>query len=234
MHLHAASKASAYALPPNDALRSHRELPLRIAISSRQNARSKLQKRHVLIVHAAAAFQEQSIPGKGIGLVAARDIAAGSEVLREPALIAFTTHTDTAAEEGYALQDALSRLTQRQQATYNGLANSYEGRYPHVRQFSLLLTSCACAWQAPVCDTPLLHIIAPCTLRPWHAFTRCLTIPKQERSDEQPVFQTVFWRLSHQQLWDDPRQQRRKAAPRLPHGIPCQPLLRANVHRRLR
>jgi hypothetical protein len=87
------------------------------------------------MVHAAAAFRQQSIPGKGVGLVAARDIAAGSVVLREPALIAFTTRTDTAAEEGYALQDALPRLTQQKQATYNGLANRHGNQYPHVRLF---------------------------------------------------------------------------------------------------
>lgn len=133
MHLHAALTASACAFPPNNAFRSHRHLPLRVSIGLGRNAKSKLQRGHVLIVHAAAAFREQSIPGKGIGLVAARDIAAGSEVLREPALIAFTTHTFTYIEEVCVLQNALLRLSNRQQATYNGLANSFKDQYPHVR-----------------------------------------------------------------------------------------------------
>lgn len=139
------SMQMAFALQPNQALKSHRHLPLGFKTSLGQAARLKLQRRHVLIVHAAAAFREQSIPGKGIGLVAARDNAAGSEVLREPALIAFTTHTFTYIEEVCVLQNALLRLSNRQQATYNGLANSYEDQYPHVRHSALLLTSCVCA-----------------------------------------------------------------------------------------
>jgi hypothetical protein len=151
MHLYAALRASACAFPPNDAFRSHRHLPLRVQLSSWQTAISKLQRRHVLIVHAAAAFQQQSIPGKGIGLVATRNIAAGSEVLWEPALIAFTTHTCTNVEEAYVLQDALLRLSNRQQATYNGLANSFEDQYPRVRR------SAAQSQHAHVHDTLTVH-----------------------------------------------------------------------------
>ena len=151
MRLHAASTASTCAFPPKDAFRSYRHHLLRVPISSGQHAKSTLQRRHVLIVHAAAAFREQSIPGKGIGLFAARDIAAGSEVLREPALIAFTTHTFTYIEEVCVLQNALLRLSNQQRATYNGLANSFEDQYPHVRH------SAAQSQHVHVHDTLAVH-----------------------------------------------------------------------------
>lgn len=103
----------------------------------RVDARSKSRHKACRIVFATAPFQQQSIPGKGVGLIAAKDIAAGSVLLCEPALIAFTTFTTQAAEEGFALQDAVRRLSAPQRAAYYGLANSFGDRYSHVRHPAL-------------------------------------------------------------------------------------------------
>ena len=80
--------------------------------------------------HATAPFQRRCIPGKGVGLIAAQDIAAGSLLLHDNALVAFTA---TAADEWDALSSAVSCLSEPQRAAYLGLANSFANQYPQVR-----------------------------------------------------------------------------------------------------
>ena len=81
-------------------------------------------------MHATAPFQQGCIPGKGVGLIAAQDIAAGSLLLHEDALVAFTA---TAADEWDALSSAVRHLNEPQRAAYLGLANSFANQYPQVR-----------------------------------------------------------------------------------------------------
>lgn len=88
-------------------------------------------------MHATAPFQQRCIPGKGVGLIAAQDITAGSVLLHEDALVAFTA---TAAEEWDALSSAVKRLSKPQQAAYRGLANSFAKQYPEARRPSNLLS----------------------------------------------------------------------------------------------
>jgi hypothetical protein len=132
LHLHHTSKASAYTLPPHDRFRSHLYRPLRVSSSSGPTARCN---RHVLFVHAAAAFRQQRIPGKGVGLIAAQDTAAGSVLLHEDALVVFTA---TDANEWSQLNKAVRRLSKPQRATYYGLANSWAGTYSRARHHSHL------------------------------------------------------------------------------------------------
>ena len=81
-------------------------------------------------MHATAPFQQRCILGKGVGLIAAQDIAAGSVLLHEDALVAFSA---TAADEWDALSSAVKRLSEPQRAAYLGLANSFANQYPQVR-----------------------------------------------------------------------------------------------------
>jgi hypothetical protein len=91
-------------------------------------------------VQATAPFQQKCIPGKGVGLIAAHNLTAGSVLLHEDALVAFTA---TAAEEWDALSAAVKRLSEEQRPAYLGLANSFANQYPQASNHCDLLELCS-------------------------------------------------------------------------------------------
>jgi hypothetical protein len=128
--MHAAPRAFAHTRHRHGGSKAHQSSQHTLDEHYSPNFRVKPHRGILTVEHAAAPFQQRCIPGKGVGLIAAQTITAGSLLLHEDALVTFTT---TAAEEWDVLSSAVKRLSEPQQAAYRGLANSFANQYPEVR-----------------------------------------------------------------------------------------------------